>query len=236
MPLGPIFQVVAQAKQAAVPFWDSGVMSQESLPNSNGDTIRVINALYAEHPWDTLTLAGYRMPGLCEIANGLTEIGIDMKKPDGADGSTITIKGYKPGKFEIGCTVWTSDQWTYLQQIIQVVWREKKKKGKLNQIAIDVHHPALQLYGITSCVVEGLTYPQPGKFEGSKVIQFKCIENVPAGKKRVTKTASKTDSARIPVYDSSTIHGLNYTPAPPSTNTSQLGPKGQYATPVNGGT
>lgn len=235
MPLGPGLQVVAlaaaQRRSSAIAFWDSGVTGQQVFANSAGDTVRIINALYSEHPWDTAWMAGYRLPGECAVMNGLTEIGIDMKKPDGKDGGRITVKGYKPGKFEVSCTVSTAEQWDALQAVIEVVWRQKKKKGKLKDVAFDIHHPALALYGVTSCVIEGLSYPQPGKYEGSKVINFKCIENVAPGNKAVTKrvAAGPTIAVQIRKEDPS-----NATPEKPSAIAKDLGPKGPARAAAHG--
>ena len=218
-----------------VAFWDSGVQDGEMLPGSGNktDAPRVLNALYSDHPWDTAWMAGKRLPGLCEVANGLTEIGIDLKKPDGRDGSTITVKGYKPGKFEISCTTWTETQWNELQAIIAVIWRRPHKGSKIASLAYDVSHPALQLLGVHSCVVQAVTYPQPGKFEGSKVVQFKCLENVPAGKKSATKTVAKSPTVAEKVQSEHTVAN-NATPAKPSSLKSEFGPKGPKPPPARG--
>jgi hypothetical protein len=245
-------------KAEGVAFWDSGVADQEALPgasqvDSNGQvvnsearspTARTINKTYSDHPWDIVTMAGLKLPGICEVANGLTEIGIDMKHPDGADGSTITVKGYKPGKFDISCTVWTAAQWTALQGVIATVWRKPKKKTKLQDAAFDIHHPALQLLGVTSCVVESISYPKPGSFEGSKVITFKCLQNVRAGKKSAKKTVGDGTTVVNPLkagaegepFSSSgaNFQPANATPPKPSTLRSEIGPSGPVATPAGG--
>jgi hypothetical protein len=222
-----------------VAFWDSGVQDGEMLPASGrkDEAPRLLNALYSDHPWDTAWMAGKRLPGLCEVANGLTEIGVDMKKPDGADGSTITVKGYKPGKFEISCTVWTEQQWTVLQKIIALVWRRAQKGSKLKSLAFDVSHPALQLLGVHSCVVQAVTYPQAGKFEGSKIVQFKCIENVPAGKHSKTQTVSKVvvDPVLVKKGEAEALFTpVNGTPAKPSGEKGETGPHGPKARPAEG--
>jgi hypothetical protein len=238
---GIVFAAVAYGaavrRQNAVAFWDSGVTSEETLPGEKNDVPRILNALYSDHPWTTAFLGGMRLPGLCKVLNGLTEIGIDMKKPEGKDGSTITVKGYKPGKFEIACTVWSSDQWDVLQNIISVVWREKKKKAKLATLAIDVSHPALVLLGVSSCVIEGITFPQPGEFDGSMMVGFKCVENVAPGKKSATKTATGPGVAKELQTESrieEANRAINATPPKPSTQKSHTGPRGQHAPPANG--
>ena len=229
---------IRPASRARVVFWDSGVQDGEMLQPSgmkNEERPRLLNARYSDHPWDTAWMGGKQLPGLCEVANGLTEIGIDMKKPDGADGSTITVKGYKPGKFEISCTVWTEEQWTALQDVIGTVWRRAQKGSKLKSLAFDVSHPALQLLEVHSCVVQAVTYPQPGKFEGSKVVQFKCLENVPAGKHSKTQTVSKAPGVVEKLQAERAGEANNATPAKPSSLKTETGPKGPKARPTEGG-
>jgi hypothetical protein len=254
--LGSVLVANGSWKADGVAFWDSGVTDQETLPgasqvDANGKTLnsemrapaaRTINKTYSDHPWDVVTMAGLKLPGICEVANGLTEIGIDMKHPDGADGSTITVKGYKPGKFDISCTVWTSAQWLALQAVIARVWRKPQKKTKLQAIAFDISHPALQLLGVTSCVVESVSYPKAGAFDGSKLITFKCLQNVPAGKKSAKKTVGKGPTITEPLVNGgeafsssgANFSPVNATPAKPSTLRSETGPRGPMSTPGGG--
>ncbi len=231
MAFGPIPLAVAAR---GVAFWDSGVTGAQSLAASTSDGERVINALYSKHPWDTAFMAGKQLPGLCEVANGLTEIGIDSKKSDGTDGSTLTVKGYKPGKFEIHCTVWTEEQWAELQVIIRTVWRRAGKNSKLEKLSFEVSHPALQLLGVHSAVVQAVSYPQPGKFEGSKVVTFKCLEHVPTGRKHVTVTPDATTVVKELSNSAHEKESLNFTPARPSTQAKTTGPRGPKAAPESG--
>jgi len=169
------------------------------------------------------------MPGECDVLDGLTEIGIDNKNPDGKDGSSLTVKGYRPGPFIIACTVWTEEQWGYLQALIDKVWRRPTKRTKVDQVAISVAHPALDLYGSNSGALIGCTFPKEGKFDGSRVIQFKFEENVPPKGPRVTRTASNPKTH--PKTTQADNEPKNGTPRSPSSNRKNLGPGGPKPAP-----
>ena len=214
---------------ANVEFWDSGVKGPTTLANGAGDTLRTINETFASHPWDIAFIGGDPVPGLCEVLDGLTEIGIDNKNPDGKDGSSLTVKGYRPGPFIIACTVWTEEQWGHLQALIDKFWRRPTKRTKVDKVAVSVAHPALDLYGINSGALIGCTFPKDGRFEGSKVIQFKFEENVPPKGPRVTKTASDPKVVKKLRQDAS--EPKNGAPLPPSSNRKNLGPGGPRPAP-----
>ena len=234
---------------ASVVFWNSGIAGEEALPASDPGTdrnpaapVRVINRTFSTHPWDTVYLGdGLQLPGICKIMDGATEIGIDNKKPEGKDGATITVKGYRPGPFEISCTVWTSAQWDELTKVLDSIWRrpEKKVKGRTSvaDVAIPIFHPALALYGIHSCAVTGVTFPSDGTFDGAKTIKIKCLENVPPGTKPQTRTAALPSVVK-PYQSgiSDPAAPVNAGPVKPSANRSNLGPKGPVSTPANGPT
>lgn len=219
---------------AGVTFWESGIDGEEALVNGDGTLIRKINATFASNPWDVAFISGLRLPGLCEVLDGLTQIGVDNKNPDGKDGSTLTLKGYRPGPFEISCVCWTRAQDTELQEIEDVVWRRPQKKTKVASVAVDVYHPALERRGISTGALVGITFPRPGPFEGSKIVHFKFIENSPPGPKNQTKTAGKVIKVREAARFKS--DPVNAGPGKPSQNRASLGPGGPAPTPANGPT
>ena len=215
---------------AGIEFWDSGVKTGTPI-GGNGDASagRVINATFQDHPWDIAYIDGDPLPGMCDVSDGLTEIGIDNKNPDGKDGSAITVKGYRPGPFIIECTVWTSEQWDFLQALIDKVWRRPRKKSKVAQIAVSVQHPKLYLFGISSGALTGITFPRSASFDGGKTVSFKFIENVGVGVTRVTKTT--TDPIVVEKQRQDPRSPKNEAPAPPSKNRANLGPGGPKAAP-----
>jgi len=215
----------------AAPFWDSGVDDEEQLQGGADDQPVLINATYPENPFLAAWLDGRPVPGESRVRPGLTQIGIDNKKPDGADGSTITVKGFRPGEFEIETTIWTRAQWDALQALVDRVWRIPTKKAKLQEVAISVYHPALDFLHVNSCVIKAVTFPQDGSFEGSKVVSFKCQHNVPSTRKKRTKTAKATSPKAQKDIAFDTYNGS--TPAP-SEQKKQLGPDGPLHVPATG--
>lgn len=221
---------------AGIEFWDSGVAKGSAL-GGNGDGGdgtgtgggRTINATFQDHPWDIAFIGGDPVPGICEVLDGITEIGIDNKNPDGKDGSAITVKGYRPGPFIIACTVWTDEQWGFLQALIDKVWRRPKKRSRVAQVAVAVQHPALDLYGINSGALTGITFPRNGPFEGSKTVSFKFIENTGIGVNRETKTS--TDPFVAIPQDGSVHVPKNVPGVAPSKNHKNLGLGGPKKAP-----
>lgn len=212
-------------------FWESGVDGPTTFSNGAGARLRTINETFSSHPWDIAEIAGMRLPGICEVMDGLTEIGVDVAKADGKDGSQITVKGYRPGPFIIACKIWTGIQMDELLEVIDAVWRRPQKRAKIASIAVSVYHVALDWYGINSGALVGVTFPRNGDFEGSKVVHFKFLESVPPGEKRQTKKVDKNAGIVPKTKQDSPI---NETPTPPSKDKKVLGPKGPAARPANG--
>ncbi len=199
-------------------FWESGIEKETTLTSGTGATLRTINQTFSDHPWDVAFISGLRLPGICEVLDGLTQIGIDNKNPDGKDGSTLTLKGYRPGPFEISCVTWTRAQDDELQEIEDFVWRRPQKKAKVASVAMEVYHPALERRGIATGALIGITFPRPGPFEGSKVVHFKFIENVPPGPKRQTKSSTPGVTVAKPLQSGIDRSTENDKPIPPSKN------------------
>lgn len=219
---------------AGAPFWNSGVKRETRLPGgSNGQPGITINAKYSDHPWDTAWIAGKQLPGLCEVLDGLTQIGIDNKSPDGKDGSTLTVKGYRPGPFEISCTTWTEEQDGRLQEIEDEVWRKPNKGAKVDSVAVSVSHPALDRRGISSGALIGITFPKAGPFDGARTVHFKFIENVPPGKEKRVKS-NDTLPGVVDHLQQDSDQPQNGRPLPPSKDRKALGPKGPPRRPSNG--
>ncbi len=163
----------------AIPFWDPVPTTAE------GDTL-------AFDPWDTVFLAGEQLPGICTV-KGLPTLAFDKKKAGGVDGATITVNGYLPGPIDVECMMWTAAQFTEMQRIAPKIWRRpNKKKTSAKELAVSIAHPAFAVWGITDVVVLGVSVPEKGPVDGSKVIKIKCVEYVPTEAKSRTKTAKGT--------------------------------------------
>lgn len=144
-------------------------------------------ALYAPNVWDQVWLNWQQLPGKCS-AKGLPMLAIDKKKAGGVDGATITVQGYLPGPIEIESLIWTPQQWTKWQEIIDFIWRKPtQRKSKVSELAVQISAPGLDWLGIKLAVVLGMTPPEDGPIRGSKVIKIKSLEYV--NLERYIKTA-----------------------------------------------
>lgn len=162
----------------SIPFWDPVTSTADGPPG-----------LAPEDPWDVCILAGFVLPGLCTV-KGAPTLSFDKKKGGGVDGATITVNGYLPGPIEIELLMWTDGQWQDFQNFVAPkIWRKPNKKSKASELAVDVSHPAFDLWGISQVVILGVSLPENGPSVGTKVVKFKCVEFVPQEAKSQTKTA-----------------------------------------------
>lgn len=211
---------------AGAPFWGGGA--------PEGST-------FSPEPWDIVFIGGDPLPGICEV-KGIAQLEIDKKKAKGSNGSTITVTGYQPGPFEVAVTVWTPAQWDFLQDWIDKFWIAPQKaaataslpKGKKPPpVALDIAHPACDAVGIVSCIVQGISMPESGGGEGMKVVRIKLFDGRVNEKKSVTKTA-KGSANNVKLAKELRPAAKTDTPAPPSTERADLGPKGPRAAPASG--
>jgi hypothetical protein len=193
-----------------------------------------VGSNFAEDPWDVVFIGGDPLPGICEV-KGIAQLEVDKKKAKGTNGSTITVSGYQPGPFEVSVTVWTSDQWDFLQAWIDKFWIEQQavrpSKTTVPPVAFDIDHPGCALLGIRTCVIEGISMPEAGSSEGTKVVRIKLYDGRVNEKKTVTKTAK---GSRVNVEQVRSQQGLNDVPEKPSAERADLGPTGPRAKPASG--
>jgi hypothetical protein len=166
-----------------IPFWDPVTTTAE------GDT-------FAFDPWDTVFLGGVQLPGICTV-KGLPTLAFDKKKAGGVDGATITVNGYLPGPIDIEVLLWTAAQFAEMERIAPKLWRKPNKKTNAKDLAVPIAHPAFALWGITAVVVLGVSVPERGPVEGSKLIKIKCVEFVAQEIKAKTKTAKAASNVPI---------------------------------------
>jgi hypothetical protein len=159
----------------AIAFWDPVPTTAEG-------------PLFPEDPWDVCILGGEFLPGVVTV-RGAPMLSFDKKKAGGVDGATITVNGYLPGPVEIDLLMWTSAQWVHFQAIAPNIWRRPNKKTKASALAVSISHPAFDIWGISQVVVLGVSPPEKGPIEGSRVVKFKCVEYVAQASVSHTKTA-----------------------------------------------
>lgn len=197
--------------QRAIPFWDN----DQTVTLGNGEQVPGYNgAIYADNPWDVVTIGGAMLPGRCEVRASPRKKR-DKKSPAGKDGATSTVHGQDTVEVDISVLIWMPQQWTRLYQILQVIW-QPAQKGPAKAYAI--YHPALEALNIRSVQVLGVGTPVKGEVHGSKVFQIKCEQYEPPGKVVATSTPrqagliARRDPAKIgqpPVQQPN----VNYQPA-----------------------
>lgn len=185
-----------------------------------------------EDPWSVGWIAGRQLPGITTITgSGIASLQIDNKKGKGRDGSAITIVGYDPKPFNMNVEIWTSDQNDALLDLIDAIWTRPTKKSKLAEVAVQVHHPALDYVHISTAVLIGVEPPKRGSVDGMMLVVFRMHESVLPAKKNSTKTV-KGSANDIPLAPN--LGPKNGTPEKPSSDKKQLGPKGPPADPGEG--
>lgn len=200
-------------------FWNSGGF---------GDT-------FCQHPWGLAKIAGFKVAGICDVrGKSVTGIEIDSAKVKGRDGTRITVQGYKDGEFDIIAKVWVKEQWDSIEHLKEIILVRPQKKAKLADIAMEVHHPALDFVNISQAVLLGISPPEDGPEIGAKLVRFRMREFSPPGKKKVTKKA-KGASVGVIKPIASGIKPHNAGPEKPSADPKKnLGPAGQPAPPASG--
>lgn len=135
--------------------------------------------------WDGLSLGGTQVDGLCDVKIDRAKK-LDIKSAGGSDGATITDQGYEPAKVTISIRVWTADQWTSLQGLIELIEPAPAKKPAAPLL---IAHPAATVRKVKAVSIKSVKGPDIGS-DGATTIVLECIEWFPPPKKNVTNTAS----------------------------------------------
>jgi hypothetical protein len=207
----------------SAPFWNSvGTTSEDDVDPNEMD-------LYAPSVWDQVIIGGVHLPGICELTVSQKRT-VDHKRGAKTDGASSTYLGLIPAKIEIKSRMITRNQWDLMQSFLsQQIW---PLAGKNTPSAVQISHPALQIYGCSSVLIEEISGPHPGSIQGERVMTFKCTQFVPLKAQNGTSspTGTKTDiQVRAEYKPPVPISGANYTPANaqpplPSQDPTQTGP------------
>jgi hypothetical protein len=203
---GPLNDVIRV--RGAIPFWDpspsgdltsvfqlDGPVDVNGRPVFNGD-----GPLYSENAWDRVTLNGNEIPGICAVKCE-SKLQIDQQKGPKHDGALLVVQGVLPSPIDISVTIWTEQQWGTFVELIPLIWRKPNKSGDINSIAktlrlsqaaaaqallaVDIIHPACQMFGINYVIVSGMSQPEDGPVPQSKVIRIKCVQYLPPSRKTI---------------------------------------------------
>lgn len=206
-----------------------------------------LGTVYMSNPWDTVWIGGRFLPGRCSVKCEPL-VHFDRKKEKGLDGAKLTLLGYVPGPLQIEILIWTAAQWAaYKKAIVEVLWRQPYKddvsiarimkerhisKGdaKLFASALQIRYPLLRELGVSTVVVEGLSIPEPGPVDGTRVARIRCQHYMPSKREQSAPRRPLEVEVDEPVRHQS--NPLNAGPRRPSETSTGLG--GPPPTPHGG--
>lgn len=138
------------------------------------------NPIDNEELYDVIVLAGVRSPGKVTLSGHEREVGWDVKKGDGQQGASMTLKEAPPGKFtatfelikDLGQAIDDFAAWEAFLPVLRSSFAGTTPK------ALDAYHPDLALNGFKSVVVAKIGGLQHDGKGGAKVaVEF--IEYLP---------------------------------------------------------
>ena len=150
--------------------------------------------------WNTCELGGIELPGIAKVDVHPSQE-VDVKKPKGRHGATVTRHGYNPAKVKIRVRCTDAAQFADLQVVIANVWPAslaRKKNAQPAQVdgPIPISHPKAQLWGITGVTILSID-DTSGERGDIYELTFDCLEYYPPPK----VTATKTDTKTLPTYN-----------------------------------
>ncbi len=149
----------------AIPFWGF------DPPNDVADDFSA-NAT----AWDVVYLGGIRAPGIASVRTRRAHR-IDHRISPGDSAMQISNLGPERVDVEITLTLWTAAQWQAWQDLAPRIFKNPGKLGTLEpQEAIEVWHPSLQVYRITSLYCFELGVPEPASQPGVRKVQLRFVE------------------------------------------------------------
>lgn len=144
--------------------------------------------------FDLVALGNNVLPGICKVDVGKGRK-LDIKQNAGSHGATITDQGYKPATVTITQTIWSPTQWANLQ----AMWSTLEPIPGISYTApsLTITHPAAQLHGVDSVVIEEITGPkQSNSFRGALEFVYKCVQFFPPPKRPATNTPQGSVASR----------------------------------------
>ena len=139
--------------------------------------------------WNTVKLGKHVLPGICTVSLDLEER-IDIKKPDGTHGATVTRKGVDPASVIIQLKMWQREQIAALQKMLPDLRPDPRRDTGSH---LPIVHPKTALWGIPAVLIRKIK--DPPNEEGGKfyILTFDCIEFLPPQTKSGLKTETKLD-------------------------------------------
>lgn len=139
-----------------------------------------------EADWETLYLAGKRVPGVAHVEVSYAS-GIDVQKPRKAKKATVRDTGTPPAEISVTVELLPEE----MPELDAVITLLRPRSMFAAREPLTISHPNCALWGVNQVVVGVVRSPQPGP-GGSYVLEFSATEYAPP-KKVKTKAAPPTE-------------------------------------------
>lgn len=200
----------------------------------------------APESWDTVSIAGWSLPGLCRVG-GKVKRRVDSKKAAGVNGKRITYVSDDVAEFSVTVRMWTADHLKTYEKLLKFLRSlvlsssegasmktgaaerliDQRKKAlpdssKFPLVPVEIRHPALDLLRIKAAhVMEyGLPEPDGDAAEGIYLATIEFEEYVPdsIGKRGKVKTPKGAVDSSINSRGPGAIGRKLQQPKPSETN------------------
>lgn len=125
-----------------------------------------------------LVIAGIPVPGSHEVKFKKLPTQWDKKPQNGVGGAVYTMQGVRPGEFDLVVTIVKKADDLAFDKLVPILRLSKESKPKK---ALDVLHPELARWGVTSLVVDNLVPVTKRKI---LTVTIECTQYMPAAKKK----------------------------------------------------
>lgn len=201
-------------------FWDNsigGIATTSGKLAINYDDVVAPGTFgpdFIDNEWDTLHLAGLRIPGLCKVTFD-QERRVQHKKQNGSDGATPTFRGLDPAKGSIEILLWTDGQYKAWKFVYPAIFPLPNKDID-NLAAVQIGYPTTKDAGISSIIITNMPSLDESGTHGCKKITMKWVQYLPVKTKSQTKTVVGAVAVTKFFQAQPKVAGKN-TPAKPST-------------------
>lgn len=144
--------------------------------------------------WDVAFIDGEQVPGLVKCVPK-TARKIDVANSPGLDAATLRFQGMDPGTFSLSVMVWTAEQQSALESLLAKVapapgrttyangkYTSTDKSGQKRPASFQFYHPAAAAAGITTIVVESVSWYEDGPVPQSRSCTLDCKQALPPKK------------------------------------------------------
>lgn len=146
----------------------------------------------APDSWNTLIMAGRRLPGIARVGGAAFDIRVDRATVPGVHGEKQTTLGREPCDPEIEVQLWTA---AHLQAFVEIVALFLPKSKTALPPPVDVIHPALAMFRVRAVRVMKCSFPEE-KEKDVFVVKMRCREFIRGSK----GTKPKTDASSLERY------------------------------------